>query len=174
MIHILEYRLHDGDDTRPLLEKYGVHDRKKEAKMISLDFKLFPNSQDLTYTALITEVEHGKFELKVVQHKPVDPDKIIGPTKHDIVLPGRYVKSAIAIVILLLCILIPCTVGNMTSGLLTKVAHPYYQQLSHSATRQLKLSQGVWSGNGKFYIQIDFYHLQPCGLSLMNTITRSM
>ena len=42
----------------------------------------------------------------------------------------------------------------MTSELVTKKAHPYYQQLSPLATRQLRLSEKVWSEKG---MQIDFY-----------------
>ena len=62
--------------------------------MISLEFKLA--TEKCKYTAIITEVEHGKFELKAV-YKPDDKAKSM---KHDIVLPGRYVKNVIAIIIL--------------------------------------------------------------------------
>lgn len=85
----MECRLHH--DIRPVLDKYCVQDGKKEAKMISLDFELVmdPNPNQM-YTAIVNEVKHGKFELKVVQYKP--KDKIIGPARHDIVLPGRYIS----------------------------------------------------------------------------------
>ena len=64
--------------------------------MISLDFELAidPDPKQ-TYTAIIGEVKHGEFVLEAVQYKP--KDKLIGPAKHDIVLPGRYAKCAIAI-----------------------------------------------------------------------------
>ena len=60
---------------------------------MSLDFELAvdPDPKQ-TYMAIIREVKHGEFELKVVQYMP--KDKIIGPARHDIVLPGRYVKGA--------------------------------------------------------------------------------
>ena len=86
-------RLRDGDDLRPILDKYCVQDHKKEAKMISLDFELdsdpHPNSKQI-YTVIAREVKHGEFELKVVQYKP--KKQVIGSERHDIVLPGRYIK----------------------------------------------------------------------------------
>jgi hypothetical protein len=85
--------LRDGDDLRPILDKYCVQDHKKEAKMISLDFEL-DTDRDVKkqlYTVIAREVKHGEFELKVVQYKP--SKKIIGPARHDIVLPGRYIHN---------------------------------------------------------------------------------
>jgi hypothetical protein len=82
----------ESDDLRPILDKYCVQDRKREAKMVSLDFEL-DTDRDVhkqIYTAIAREGKHGEFELKVVQYKP--KDTIIGPERHDIVLPGRYVE----------------------------------------------------------------------------------
>jgi hypothetical protein len=81
--------LRDGDDLLPILDKYCVQDHKKEAKMVLLDFEL-DTDRDVLYTAIATEVKHSEFELKVVQYWP--RDTIIGPERHDIVLPGRYIE----------------------------------------------------------------------------------
>ena len=77
-------RLRDGDDFRPILDKYCVQDHKKEAKMVSLEFELDSDSDPKQiYTAFAREVKHGEFQLKVVHYKSR------GPARYDIVLPGR-------------------------------------------------------------------------------------
>ena len=87
-------RLREGEDLRPVLDKYCEQDRKKEAKIIQMNFELdsdlHPNSKQI-YTVIAIEVKHGEFELiRVVQYKP--KEQVIGPERRDIVLPGRYVK----------------------------------------------------------------------------------
>ena len=90
----MECRLHH--DIHPILDKYCIQESKKEAIMMVLEFELTMDPDPKQkYTALINEVRHGEFELKVVHYKP--KDKVIGPAKHDIVLPGRYVSGSIVV-----------------------------------------------------------------------------
>ena len=85
-------RLREGEDLRPILDKYCEQDHKKEAKIISLDFELDSDLRPKqTHTVFAIEVKHGEFELKcVVQYKP--KEQVIGSERRDIILPGRYVK----------------------------------------------------------------------------------
>ena len=84
------YRLRH--DIRPVVDRYCVQDGKEEAKIVSLDFVLEDPNQK--YTAIIGELKHGEFLLKVVYYQ--QKDKILlYPAKYNIILPGRLVLAYI-------------------------------------------------------------------------------
>ena len=137
------------------MDKYCAQDGKKEAKIISLKFVLEGPGQE--YTAIVEELKHGEFMLKVVLYQ--QNDKILlYPAKYDIVLLGRYV--GVSIVKCMHAYMRPFSItalnvlwkrrvwhgfninlftGSMTLELLTRVAQLCFQLLSPSATRQLRL-----------------------------------